>query len=236
MSKKYKMPIVFAVLALLYVVLGIWLACSISTVSTLNEENKQLTQQVDEYQQKALDWQTKAEDYEIKLLEAQTDLELCSKEIERLETLNYIISEEMSMLKENEEDIEEISEYVFNGEWNYEYAQDDIDILAAVMYGEEYPNRYEMMLAGSVVLNRVLSPDFPNNIHDVVYQKSEKYEQYAPRTKGFIGKELPEECYRLAEILLQYGPIAPRNVVYQAHFNQGRVFWEWNGEEFCYGR
>ena len=138
-------------------------------------------------------------------------------------------------LQKNEEDIEEISEYVFNGEWNYEYAQDDIDILAAVMYGEEYPNRYEMMLAGSVVLNRVLSPDFPNNIHDVVYQKSEKYEQYAPRTKGFIGKELPEECYRLAEILLQYGPIAPKNVVYQAHFNQGRVFWEWQGEEFCFG-
>lgn len=235
MIKKYKLSVIFVGLALLYVAGGIWLAYSIPTVSTLNEENKQLTQQVNEYEQKALDWQIKAEDYEIKLLEAQMDLELCSKEIERLETLNYSISEEMSMLKKNEEDIEEISEYVFNGEWNYEYAQDDIDILAAVMYGEEYPNRYEMMLAGSVVLNRVLSTDFPNNIHDVVYQKSEKYEQYAPRTKGFIGKELPEECYRLAEILLQYGPIAPKNVVYQAHFNQGRVFWEWKGEEFCFG-
>lgn len=228
-----KRNIVLSVALLLCGLFAIALAVQ---VRYLNEENRLIYERVTTYEQKVLDWQTKAEDYEIKLLEAQMDLELCSKEIERLETLNYIISEEMSILKKNEEDIEEISEYVFNGDWNCEYAQDDIDILAAVMYGEEYPNRYEMMLAGSVVLNRVLSPDFPNNIHDVVYQKSEKYEQYAPRTKGFIGKELPEECYRLAEILLQYGPIAPKNVVYQAHFNQGRVFWKWNGEEFCYGR
>ena len=120
--------------------------------------------------------------------------------------------------------------------WNYEYTQEDIDILAAVMYGEEYPNRYEMMLAGSVVLNRVKDPRFPDTIKAVVYQFDGQYEQYAPRTKGFIGKDLPEECYRLAEILLRYGPIAPGEVIYQAHFNQGEVFWSWQGEEFCFGR
>lgn len=116
------------------------------------------------------------------------------------------------------------------------YTQEDIDILAAVMYGEEYPNRYEMMLAGSVVLNRVKDPKFPDTIKAVVYQLDGQYEQYAPRTKGFIGKELPEECYRLAEILLRYGSIAPDEVIYQAHFNQGEVFWSWQGEEFCFGR
>lgn len=116
------------------------------------------------------------------------------------------------------------------------YTQEDIDILAAVMYGEEYPNRYEMMLAGSVVLNRVKDPQFPDTIKAVVYQFDGQYEQYAPRTKGFIGKDLPEECYRLAEILLRYGPIAPGEVIYQAHFNQGDVFWSWQGEEFCFGR
>lgn len=120
--------------------------------------------------------------------------------------------------------------------WEYEYTQEDIDILAAVMHGEEYPNRYEMMLSGSVVLNRVKDPKYPNTIKDVVHQIDGPYEQYAPRTKGFIGKELPEECYRLAEILLKYGPIAPSDVKYQAHFNQGDVFWEWEGEEFCFGR
>ena len=120
--------------------------------------------------------------------------------------------------------------------WSYEYTQEDIDILAAVMYGEEHPDRYEMMLAGSVVLNRVKDPRFPDTIKEVVYQIDGPFEQYAPRTKGFIGKDLPEECYRLAEILLRYGPIAPSEVIYQAHFNQGDVFWSWQGEEFCFGR
>ena len=120
--------------------------------------------------------------------------------------------------------------------WSYEYTQEDIDILAAVMYGEEHPDRYEMMLAGSVVLNRVKDPRFPDTIKEVVYQIDGPFEQYAPRTKGFIGKDLPEECYRLAEILLRHGPIAPSEVIYQAHFNQGEVFWSWQGEEFCFGR
>lgn len=120
--------------------------------------------------------------------------------------------------------------------WSYDYTQEDIDILAAVMYGEEHPDRYEMMLAGSVVLNRVKDPRFPDTIKDVVYQIDGPFEQYAPRTKGFVGKNLPEECYRLAEILLRYGPIAPGEVIYQAHFNQGEVFWSWQGEEFCFGR
>ena len=120
--------------------------------------------------------------------------------------------------------------------WSYDYTQEDIDILAAVMYGEEHPDRYEMMLAGSVVLNRVKDPRFPDTIKEVVYQIDGPFEQYAPRTKGFIGKDLPEECYRLAEILLRYGPIAPSEVIYQAHFNQGEVFWSWQGEEFCFGR
>lgn len=120
--------------------------------------------------------------------------------------------------------------------WSYDYTREDIDILAAVMYGEEHPDRYEMMLAGSVVLNRVKDPRFPDTIKEVVYQIDGPFEQYAPRTKGFIGKDLPEECYRLAEILLRYGPIAPGEVIYQAHFNQGEVFWSWQGEEFCFGR
>ena len=59
--------------------------------------------------------------------------------------------------------------------WSYEYTQEDIDILAAVMYGEEYPNRYEMMLAGSVVLNRVKDPQFPDTIKAVVYQFDGQY-------------------------------------------------------------
>lgn len=221
-------------------IIDVLLAFAIFAVALVGRYSGQLEDETirsAEYEQKALDWQTKAEDLQIKLARAEADLQSCSEKIEELETLNYIISEEMSMLEENEEYLEEISEYVYNGEWNYYYDYEDVEILAGVMYGENWiSGRYEMMLTGSVVLNRVLDERFPNNIHDVVYQIDGGYEQYAPRTKRLIGSsEVPEICYDLARILLDYGPIAPPDVVYQAHFNQGTVFWEYKGEQFCYG-
>lgn len=159
-------------------------------------------------------------------IEQKNDLEneIFAQKMQKAEIKREII--EVEVVKEVEVPV---------SSWDFEYTQEDVDILAAVMYGEEYPNRYEMMLAGSVVLNRVLDERFPGTIKDVVYEICGPYEQYAPRTKGFIGAELPEECYQLARILLDHGSIAPRDVVYQAHFNQGEVFWEWKGEEFCYG-
>ena len=157
--------------------------------------------------------------------------------ISQFESLKNEIEDLQTIIKNQAETIEEQERTIaiHTDTDHIPYTQEDIDILAAVMYGEEYPNRYEMMLAGSVVLNRVKDPKFPDTIKAVVYQLDGQYEQYAPRTKGFIGKDLPEECYRLAEILLKYGSIAPGEVIYQAHFNQGEVFWDWNGEEFCFG-
>ena len=158
--------------------------------------------------------------------------------ISQFESLKNEIEDLQTIIKNQAETIEEQERTIaiHTDTDPIPYTQEDIDILAAVMYGEEYPNRYEMMLAGSVVLNRVKDPKFPDTIKAVVYQFDGQYEQYAPRTKGFIGKDLPEECYRLAEILLRYGSIAPGEVIYQAHFNQGEVFWSWQGEEFCFGR
>ena len=158
--------------------------------------------------------------------------------ISQFESLKNEIEDLQTIIKNQAETIEEQERTIaiHTDTEPIPYTQEDIDILAAVMYGEEYPNRYEMMLAGSVVLNRVKDPQFPDTIKAVVYQFDGQYEQYAPRTKGFIGKDLPEECYRLAEILLRYGSIAPGEVIYQAHFNQGDVFWSWQGEEFCFGR
>ena len=157
----------------------------------------------------------------------------------KLTEINEIVEQDAITRAELEKELEHfkaISAYIDEeGNWKYEYTQRDVDILAAVMYGENYMSgRYEMALTGSVVLNRVLSDKFPDTIEEVVYQIDGIYEQYAPRTKNLIGTKLPKECYDLAIILLEYGPIAPRKVQYQAHFNQGNVFWDWEGEEFCY--
>ncbi len=168
--------------------------------------------------------------------ESQYDTLYAEKE-KAIQELQIAIDTAKELATENEY-YSEVSEYVYNGEWSYEYDESDVEILAGVMYAENYiSGRYEMMLTGSVVLNRVLDKRFPNNIHDVVYQIDSGYEQYAPRTKRLIGSgEVPEECYELARILLKHGSILPHDVVYQAHFKQGKgVFWEWKGEFFCYG-
>ena len=256
MSKKYKMPVVFTVLALLYVILSAWVACSVSTVNLLNEENKQLTQQIDEYEQKALDWQTKAEDTEIKLSRAETDLQSCSEQIEKYEQTIYQLEERIKELEDEIKILEEVIEIANTpSDWDYEYAEEEVVELGAMIFAEEEGDSFCAAGAGSVAGNRVRRPDFPNTIHDVIYQiietEEHTYEQYAPRTKRIIecvvaGKPIPAELadvryipdwyYEIARLILEHGPIFPKDVVYQAHFKQGKgVFYEKNGEFFCYG-
>ena len=172
---------------------------------------------------------------EEKLKEAEINLSLASKEIERLETQVVLLNDDLMMLNH----LKNITTYIYNGNWHYKYTEDDVILLATVIYGENYVSgRWEMMITGSVVLNRVMSEDFPDTIKEVVYEiiydGDKMYEQYAQRTKNLLGTDLPEECYRLARLLLEYGPVVPPFVLYQAHFNQGKIYWDWKGEQFCY--
>jgi hypothetical protein len=64
---------------------------------------------------------------------------------------------------------------------------DDTTLLAAIIQCEAGNQSYEGKLAvGAVVCNRVRSGSYPNNIHDVVYQKS----QFGPATNGMLDKAL----------------------------------------------
>lgn len=111
------------------------------------------------------------------------------------------------------------------------YSKEDLELLAEVMYHENYCNGERcMLLTGSVVLNRKASPGYPDTIKDVLYQKG----QYST-TKKFFKTKIPERVYELAEELLIGGSIAPENVVFQATFKQGKVYEIIKGEYFCYG-
>ena len=49
---------------------------------------------------------------------------------------------------------------------------EDLDILASAVFGEGRGEPYEGQVAiAAVILNRVASPDFPDSIYEVVYQK-----------------------------------------------------------------
>ena len=201
-----------------------------------NEENLRLTKLNEEYEQIIASLQSQLdlaeEDYQQvseELSGLESDLRVANKEINGLTTTIVGLSSQIESLNDR-------VKYVFNGDWHYDYTEEDVELLAGVMYGENYiSGRWEMMLTGSVVLNRVLSDRFPNTIKEVIYQVDGGFIQYAPRTKRLIGSaEVREECYELARLLLEYGPVAPEMVVYQAHFNQGNIYWEWKGEQFCY--
>lgn len=105
------------------------------------------------------------------------------------------------------------------------------DLIAELIYWENYWQGEEaMLLTGSVALNRVSDPDYPDSIHEVVYQKG----QYST-TKYFFSEKLPDECYEIADRLLKEGSIAPSNVVFQAMFKQGSGVYKKIGTDyFCF--
>lgn len=111
---------------------------------------------------------------------------------------------------------------------------EDLNLLAEVMYHENYSNGYEVMLwTGSVVLNRVASPRWPDTISKVLYQENPR--QYST-THKFYTKKIPQEVYDIALHLLLCGSAIPPNVMYQStHPEFGSGVWRSKREEyFCY--
>ena len=94
------------------------------------------------------------------------------------------------------------------------YTQEDLDLLARVIYAEVgctwIPDWVQQMV-GSVVLNRVASPYYPDTIYDVIYQPG----QYAPTWDGSIYKTPDARTIENARYLLENGSICPANVVGQ---------------------
>ena len=51
------------------------------------------------------------------------------------------------------------------------YTQNDIDLMARVVYAESRGEPYKGQVAvAAVIINRVKSPNFPNNVYNVIYQ------------------------------------------------------------------
>ena len=178
------------------------------------------------------------------------------KEYKTLEQEYKTLEEYVCGLESEVEILEQIIEsFNEDKDWNYEYTELEVKELGSVMFGEEEGDSFMAAGAGSVVLNRVRRSDFPNTVHDVIYEiiktKDKTYEQYAPRTKRILEcvvadkpipstladvKYVPAWYFDLARFLLENGSIFREDVVYQAHFKQGKgVYYEKDGEYFCYG-
>ena len=98
---------------------------------------------------------------------------------------------------------------------------DELMLLAKIVQAEAGSNwltEEHRQLVASVVINRVNSPEFPNTIYDVIYQRG----QYAPVRTGYFQNLIPsEKAINSALQVLINGSIAPPSVVFQANFTQG---------------
>ena len=107
------------------------------------------------------------------------------------------------------------------------YTEEDIDLLARLMYAEvgvflktmnEEDAMEAFLLTGSVVLNRWKNPYFGwDDLEAVIYADG----QYQCVRNGSINNNPPEEVYEWAEELLQSGPIGPDNMIFQSTLKQG---------------
>lgn len=100
---------------------------------------------------------------------------------------------------------------------------DDLYILSHIISAEGGNCGYWMMVSiGSVVLNRVASPLFPNTIEEVVFQAG----QYAPTWDGSYWDEPTPDAVKVAEMLLEEGSQFDDCVIWQAEFPQGNGIYD----------
>lgn len=112
------------------------------------------------------------------------------------------------------------------------YTTDELDVMAHVLCGECQTGSVELQRAvGSVVLNRVSHPGYPNDVRSVVFQRG----QYACTWDGNYYRTPTARNWEVADWLLRYGSVLPGNVIYQAQFKQGHGVYAKIGREiFCY--
>ena len=112
------------------------------------------------------------------------------------------------------------------------YTDEELYIMSHVIFGEAGGYTKELQIAvGSVVLNRMNDPRFPNTIKEVVFQEG----QYACTWDGNYDRQPDQQSINVAKFLLENGSQIPSNVIFQAEFLQGVGTWKKIGiMYFCY--
>ena len=112
------------------------------------------------------------------------------------------------------------------------YTEDELYVMAHVLAGEAQScNDNEQRYVGSVVLNRVAHPEFPNTIRGVVFQSG----QYACTYDGNFYREPTASNWANAKWLLENGSVFPANVIWQSGGRQGKgVYLKTAYHYYCY--
>lgn len=124
------------------------------------------------------------------------------------------------------------------------YTEEQLEILAIIIYQEAGGDKCSddtRRKVGSVFLNRVNSPLFPDTFYEVATSKKQYGSLYwtgikwPDRAQYAVEAHAVERAYRIAEELLVEGSILPENVIWQAEFIQGDgIYCHQDGIYFCY--
>lgn len=130
----------------------------------------------------------------------------------------------------DKEDMEEVSfrydasmpEQKENRYEGYNLTEEDIYTLACFVYAEARNESPEVKQAvAEVVLNRVISPDYPNTVHDAIYQ-TEFYR--AVETMKHTGE--PGLDQYIAVDAAMYGPyVLPEDICFYSAWEKGKEEW-----------
>ena len=127
--------------------------------------------------------------------------------------------------------LDEGTQDVLESRYCVQLSEQDIRDIAAMVYLEARGESFEGQQAvAEVILNRVVSPQFPNSVHAVLYQKR----QFTPIKR--INKVTPTEMqYKAVREALYGEPILPIDVVFFARKAENKNVWGKIGNHtFCY--
>jgi len=80
------------------------------------------------------------------------------------------------------------------------YTEEEVALLAKLIHAEARGEGHLGKVAvGAVIMNRIASGKFPDNIRDVIYQKTKGVYQFTPVKDGNINREPAGEAFRAAE-------------------------------------
>lgn len=107
---------------------------------------------------------------------------------------------------------------------NKSYSDDDLFCLAAAICREAGGSSEEtQLLVANVIINRVNSPSYPNTIRGVLTQHMQygMMWKYGVSFPSWATKSIKNQCYEVAQRILDGERVCPENVVFQAEFKQG---------------
>ena len=122
------------------------------------------------------------------------------------------------------------------------YTQEDLDLLALVIYqeaGADFCTDETRIMVGSVVMNRVADDRFPDTIYEVLTQEGQygRLHWTGPvwpsRAKHHTEAHAVERAYTIAERILQGERVLPADVIFQSEYIMGEIVAVSDGFYFC---